>query len=215
MSDSPRRSLTRRTKLLMSTLAISAVAAVAGLGTFGTFTSTTTAQTPTDASGTVTLDFTGSTTNRLSVGATNLAAGDTLQRGFTVHNGGTLDMAGITMAITASPTSLLDSGTNGLSVKLDSCSTGWTEAGNGTTTPYTYTCSGTTTNIVADTPVKTVIAAGTSGVSLTGVTALTSGTSDSMRATFTLPTAADNTYQNLSSTLSITFTGTQRNAVSK
>jgi spore coat-associated protein N len=214
MSNTTSR-LTRRTKVLMSTLAVSAVGAVAGLGTFGTFTSTTAAQSQTDASGTVTLDFTGTTTNRLTVGATNLAAGDTIQRAFTLHNGGTIDMSGVTMAITASPSSLLDTGTNGLTVKLDSCSSGWTEAGNGTTTPYTYTCSGTAASVLADTPVKTVVTDGVSGIALSGLPTPTSGSATSLRATFTLPTAADNTYQNQSSTLAITFTGTQRAAASK
>src|ERR1700742_1620307 len=99
-----------RTKLFITALAVSGTAAVAGLGTFGTITSATAAQTQTDSSGTVALDFgPGGTTNRLTVGATSIAAGDTFQRGFTLRNSGTLADAGIAMTISDSSPSLLDS----------------------------------------------------------------------------------------------------------
>src|SRR5256885_13281460 len=109
-----RRSRTR--KLVASVAVLGAAASIAGLGTFATFTSTTSAN-HTVASGTVTiaLGATGASTNRLTVGSTALAPGDTIQRSVDLINQGTLDLASITLTTSASPTSLLDSHTsNGL-----------------------------------------------------------------------------------------------------
>lgn len=198
-----------RAKVLATVAVIGGTAGIAGLGTFGTFTSSTTAQAQTDASGTVILDH-GTVTNRLSVGATNLAPGDTLQRGFELRNYGSLDMASITMAISATTSSALDTdATNGLEMKVDKCSVAWVES---LTTPYTYTCAGTTSSVLAYTPVTTIKA---TPASLSGLSALTAGASDNLVATVRLPSAAGNSLQGLSSTLSISFTGTQRAATSK
>lgn len=205
------RTLSMRAKVALTAVTIGGTAAVVGLGTFGAWTSTTTAESPTYSSGTVTLDFGASgTTNRLSVGASEMAPGDTAERGFTLRNSGTLNFATVSLGITAPTTSLLDSdATNGLTVKIQKCSTGWVESAS---TPYTYTCAGTTTTVLAETPVATVKA--TPPV-LTGLSSLTAGTSDNLKATFELPAAADNTVQGLSSTLSVTFTATQRTRTDK
>lgn len=198
-----------RAKVLATVAVIGGTAGIAGLGTFGTFTSTTSAQSQTDATGTVILDH-GVITNRLSVGASDLAPGDTLQRGFALRNNGTLDMASITMAISATSSSALDTdATNGLEMKVDECSIPWVESA---TTPYTYTCAGTTSSVLAYTPVATVKA---TPQSLSGLAALTAAGTDNLVATVRLPSAAGNTLQGLSSTLSISFTGTQRAATSK
>jgi hypothetical protein len=198
-----------RAKVLATVAVIGGTAGVAGLGTFGTFTSTTAAQSQTDATGTVILDH-GVLTNRLSVGATDLAPGDTLQRGFGLRNNGTLDMASIAMNVSATTSSALDTdATNGLEVKIDKCSVAWVES---PTTPYTYTCAGTTSSVLAYTSIATIK---TTPPSLPGLAALTAGGTDNLVATVRLPSTAGNTLQGLSSTLSITFTGTQRAAVSK
>ena len=199
-----------RAKVLATVAVIGGTAGIAGLGTFGTFTSTTSAQSQTDASGTVILDH-GTVTNRLSVGATNLAPGDTLQRGFELRNNGSLDMASITMAISATSSSALDTdGTNGLEVKIDKCSLPWVEVG--VSAPFSYTCAGTTSSVLAYTSVAAIKA---SPATLISPSALTAGASDYLVATVRLPSAAGNTLQGLSSTLSISFTGTQRAATSK
>jgi hypothetical protein len=190
---------------------IGGTAAVVGLGTFGAWTSTTTAETPTYSGGTVTLDYgAAGTTNRLSLGATAMAPGDTAQRGFTLRNSGTLNFATVSLGITASPTSLLDSdATNGLTVKVQKCSSGFVESAS---TPYTHSCAGTLTTVLAATPVATVKA---TPPALTGLSSLTAGASDNLKATFELPAAANNTVQGLSSTLSISFTATQRTQTDK
>jgi spore coat-associated protein N len=195
-------------KKLLATIAIvGAAASIAGLGTYATFTSTT-SQSHTVSSGTVTiaLGATGAATNRLNIGATALAPGDTIQRSVDLTNSGSLDLASITLTTTASPSSLLDTDTtNGLQMVIDKCSVAWTESGP----PYTYTCSGTNTNVVASRPVIG------NNVTLPGLGALTNGGTDHLKVTLTLPSGAGNTLQNQSSTITYAFTGTQRAATNK
>ena len=194
-------------KLLATIAVIGAAASIAGLGTYATFTSTT-SQSHTVSSGTVTiaLGATGAATNRLNIGASALAPGDTIQRSVDLTNSGSLDLASITLTTTASPSSLLDTDTtNGLQMVIDKCSVAWTESGP----PYTYTCSGTNTNVLASRPVIG------SNVTLPGLGALTNGGSDHLRVTLTLPSGAGNSLQNQSSTITYAFTGTQRAATNK
>jgi predicted ribosomally synthesized peptide with SipW-like signal peptide len=193
----------RSTKLLLSLAALGVAGAMAGLGTFASFTGSTSAS-QTVASGTVTLNL--GAVNRLTVGATGVAPGDTLQRAFDLTNAGTLDMASISLTSTATASSLLDTDAiNGLQMVVDRCSNVWTESGP----PYTYTCSGATTTIIAS---RAVIG---SNLSMAGLSALTAAGTDHLRLTLTFPSAAGNTFQNQSSTLLYTFTGTQRVATSK
>jgi hypothetical protein len=201
--------MTLRVKIMASLAAVGTAASVAGLGTFGAFTSTTSAATPATA-GTVViaLGSAGTAANRLTVGATGLVPGDTVQRAFQLANTGDQPLSSITLTTTASPSSLLDTdATNGLQLVIQSCSTGWTEAG--TAPAYTYTCGGTTTSVLAT---RAAIGA---NVSLAALSSLTPGQTDNLRATLTFPAAAGNTLQGLSSTVSFSFTGTQRAATNK
>lgn len=187
-------------KVIASLALVGAAAGVAGLGTYGAFTSSTSAS-DTVASGTVAiaLGATG-TTNRLSVGASNLVPGDTIQRAATLTNAaGNQNLSAITLTTSALPTSLLDTNiTMGLQVVVDACSVPWTEAG--TSPAFTYTCSGTTTTVLASRP---VIGANMALASLASVTA---GLTDNLRVTMTLPSTADNTLQGQSSTIGFNFT---------
>jgi spore coat-associated protein N len=194
-------------KLLASVAVLGAAASIAGLGTFATFTSSTSAS-HTVSSGTVTiaLGATGASTNRLTVGATAIAPGDTIQRSVDLINSGSLDLASVTLTTTATTSSLLDTdATNGLQMVIDKCSVAWTESGP----PFTYTCSGTTSSVLASRPVIG------SALALSNLSSLTSGTTDHLRVTLTLPSGAGNTLQNQSSTVSYAFTGTQRAATNK
>jgi spore coat-associated protein N len=194
-------------KLLATVAVLGAAASIAGLGTYATWTSTT-SQNHTISLGTVTiaLGATGAATNRLNVGASALAPGDTIQRSVDLTNSGSIDLAGVTLTTTASPSSLLDTdGTNGLQMAVDKCSVAWTEAGP----PYTYTCSGSTSSVLAS---RAVIG---SNLSLSNLGVTTAGATDHLRVTLTLPSGAPNTLQNQSSTITYAFTGTQRTATSK
>jgi spore coat-associated protein N len=192
-------------KVLLSLAALGVAGALAGMGTFATFTATTSAS-QTVASGTVVIALgnTGASTNRLTVNASGLVPGDTVQRSFDLSNTGSQDLASIALTTSASPSSLLDTdATNGLQMVIDRCSVAWTESGS--SPAFTYTCSGSTTTIVTS---RAVIQ---SSLSMAGLNALTNGGSDHLRVTLTFPSSAGNTLQGLSSTLTYSFLGTQRN----
>ncbi len=195
-------------KVLASTVLVGAAASVAGLGTFGTFTSTTSASAAV-ASGTVKLEVgAAGAANRLSVAATGLVPGDTVSRAVTLSNTGDQALAGIGLTTTASPSSKLDTdATMGLQLQIDACSLPWTEAG--TSPSYTYTCTGTKSAVLAS---RAVIG---STASLGTLNALTNGKADNLLVKMTLPEAADNSFQTLASTISFSFTGTQRGATAR
>lgn len=200
-------SRTRGRKLLLTIAVLGATASIAGLGTFATFTSSTSAS-HTVASGTVTiaLGATGASTNRLNVDATAIAPGDTIQRSVDLIDQGTINLASVTLTTSATTSSILNTdATNGLQLVIDKCSQAWTEAGP----PYTYTCGGSTSSVLSS---RTVIQ---TGVALSNLSALTAGATDHLRVTLNLPSAADNTFQNKSSTIQYTFTGTQRTGTDK
>jgi spore coat-associated protein N len=193
-----RRASFRARKILLSLAALGAAASIAGLGTFATFTSSTSTSN-TIASGTLSLTAPFS---RLGTGASPIAPGDTMQRALDLSYSGTISFASATLTTSASPSSLLDTdGTNGLQIAIDKCSQAWTEAGP----PYTYTCGGSTSTVLAS---RALIG---SAIALSNLT-LTASSTDHLRVTLTFPSGADNTFQNKSSTVSYTFTGSQRAA---
>ena len=201
------RPRSRGRKLLATAAILGAAASISGLGTFATFTSSTSAS-HTVSSGTVTiaLGATGASTNRLTVDATAIAPGDTIQRSVDLINQGTLNLASVTLTTAATTSSVLDTdATNGLQIVVDKCSAAWTESGP----PYTYTCSGSTSSVLTT---RAVIQ---SGVALSNLNSLTAGSTDHLRVTLTLPSGAGNSFQNKSSTIQYTFTGTQRAATDK
>jgi spore coat-associated protein N len=191
-----RRASFRARKILLSLAALGAAASIAGLGTFATFTSSTSTSN-TIASGTLSLTAPFS---RLGTGASPIAPGDTMQRAIDLSYSGSLSFASATLSTSASPTSLLDTdATNGLQIAVDKCSQAWTEAGP----PYTYTCGGSTSTVLAS---RALIG---SGIALSNLT-LAAGSTDHLRVTLTFPSGAGNTLQNQSSTVSYTFSGSQR-----
>ena len=183
-------------KLLLSIAVLGSAASIAGLGTFATFTSSTSTS-HTIASGTLSLT---APVNRLGTGASPIAAGDTMQRAIDLSYSGTISFGSATLTTSATSSSLLDTdATNGLQIAIDKCSQAWTESGP----PYTYTCGGSTSTVLAS---RALIG---SNIALTNLT-LTAGSTDHLRVTLTFPSGADNSFQNKSSTVSYTFTGSQR-----
>ena len=193
-----------RRKLLPSLAGLAVAAVLAGTGAFATWTATTSAGN-TLATGTVVIALgnTGPATNRLTVNASGLVPGDTVQRSFDLANTGSQDLASVALTTTASPSSLLDTDTtNGLQMVIDRCSAAWTESGS--SPAFTYSCSGSTTTILTSRPVIQT------SLALPGISALTGGGSDHLRLTLTFPSSAGATFQGVSSTLSYSFLGTQR-----
>jgi len=189
-------------KLIASLAVLGAAAAIAGLGTYATFTSSTSAS-HTIATGT--LSLTSGPTNRLGTGASLVAAGDSMQRAIDLNYAGSISFGSATLTTNATTSSALDTdATDGLHMAIDKCSVAWTESGP----PYTYTCSGTTSSVLASAPVIG------SNLALSNLT-LTAGSTDHLRVTVTLPGTAGNSLQNLSSTIAYTFTGVQRAGTSQ
>ncbi|WP_077490938.1 TasA family protein [Sinomonas mesophila] len=197
-------------KILASAALIGAAASVAGLGTYGAFTSTTSAS-ETVSSGTVVIGLgaSGTAANRLDVAATGIVPGDSVQRAVTLTNSGNQDLSAVTLTTTATTSSILDTdGASGLQVTIDRCSVAWTEA-DAPSGGYTYTCSGTTSSVLAS---RAIIGA---NVALSNLAAVGLGQTDNLRVTVSLPAAANNDFQGKSSTVQFAFTGTQRTATSK
>ena len=198
-------SLSNSHKALASFALVAAAAGVAGLGTFGAFNSSTSASQEVTA-GTVKVELGAST--RLNLAASGIVSGDTIQRAVELKNTGNQNFASLTLSTTATVPSLLNSDTvKGLQLKVDSCSTPWTEAG--ASPAFTYTCTGTTKSVLATRPVI-----GTDIV-LVNLTSTGAGLADNLLVTQTLPAAADNTFQGLNSTVGFNFTAVQRNATNR
>jgi predicted ribosomally synthesized peptide with SipW-like signal peptide len=205
-SLAPARRTSTRAKLLVTGGLVALTVAGVGGAAFAAFNSTTSAS-QSVSSGTVTLAGIGTNAagNRLTVAATSIAPGDTIQRAVTLANTGTLDMASVTLTTAAGTSSLLDTDvTNGLQMTIDKCSSTWVESA----APYTYTCGGTTSSVLASSPVVG------SNLALANL-AITSGASNNLRVTLTLPAAAGNSLQNQTSVINYTFTGTQRAAAAR
>lgn len=202
------RTTTRKgRRLLLSLAAVGAAASIAALGTYASFTSTTQA-TQTVASGTVAIALGTPGANRLNVNASGLVPGDTVQRAADLNNTGTQDLSSITLTTVATTTSLLDSdATNGLQMVITTCSSAWIEAG--TAPAYTYTCSGTTSTVLAS---RAVIG---TNMALSNLTSLTAGSTDHLLVTLTLPAGTGNTFQTLTSTVQYSFNAMQRAATNQ
>lgn len=208
-------------KALLSLGAVGVAASMAGLGTFATFNDSTSAS-QAIASGTVDVNLgtAGSADNRLTIGASGLVPGDTVQRRAKVTNAGSENLASVvltTVDTTIDPDTVLTTdATNGLQMKIERCTgtVGWTES---VTTPYTYTCdavlagdnAGVRSAVLAS---RAVIGA---DLALSGMQSVTAGSTDDMVVTLSLPTTADNDFQGKSATIEYTFAGTQRNGASK
>jgi predicted ribosomally synthesized peptide with SipW-like signal peptide len=203
-------------KILLSLGVLGAAASIAGLGTFATFTDSDNAS-HTISSGTVDVNLGAvGANNRLTVGASGLVPGDTLQRRVKLSNAGTENLASVKLTTVATTSSVLDTdATSGLQMVIERCTNGigWSESGP----PYTYTCDlavagdglGTKATVLAS---QRVIGA---DLTLANLSATTAGNTDDLRVTITLPSGAGNGFQNKTSTIQYTFNAEQRAATNK
>jgi len=188
-------------KILLSLTALGLAASMAGLGTFAAYTSTTSASNSVTTGVVAIALATSGTGNRMSVAATGVLPGDFVERV-------------VDLTTTASPSSALDtSGSSGLQLLIQKCSTttGWTESGNGTTVGYSYTCSGTTTSVLASAAVIQS-ASPITGLAATAGAGNVTATMDHLMITMTLPLATTEAQvpQSSASTILFTFNATQR-----
>ena len=190
-------------RLVIAAASLMLAVGLSGAGLYATFTTSATgSHTASTATLSLSLGATGAATNRLTVDASGLMPGDSYSRSFDVTNGGSTALGGITLTTTASPSSLLDTdATNGLQMVIQRCSTAWTESGSSPN--FTYACGGSTSTVLAS---RAIIG---SNISLSNLGATAVSTTDKLLLTVSFPSAAGNSFQGLSSTISFTFTGNQ------
>jgi hypothetical protein len=200
------RSTTR--KVVGSLAILGTAAAVAGLGTYGNFTDSTTPMNTTVGTGTLSIDLSqpgGAVA--IPVSTTNFVPGDSMSRAVNLVNdgGAALGSVAVTSALTSPANVLTTDQLNGLQLSVKACSVAWTQGG--TASAPTYTCSGTERSILSGPAVNSA--------ALASPASLAAGGADNLVFTIALPVTADNTFQNKSASLSLTFTGVQRTGTAR
>lgn len=198
---------TRTARKVIGSLGIlGAAAAVAGLGTFGTFTDSTAPLNASVNTGTLSINLTpANDTGTLSMTAAGFIPGDSLSRSVNLVNDGSSAFSSLSLtgAVTGTANALTTDMNNGLKLSVQACSVPWTKP-----TATTYTCPGTTKAMVTNAPA-------TGATVLPTPASLTSGGVDHLVVTLALPTTAGNEFQGLSSSLALTFGGTQANGTAR
>jgi hypothetical protein len=201
------RSTTR--KVVGSLAVVGAAAAVAGLGTYGNFTDSSTPINTSVNTGTLSINVAqpgGAVA--IPVNTANFVPGDSLTRAVNLVNDGTADLGSVTLSsqlASGTPNALTTDPANGLQVSVKGCSVPWTQGG--TAQAPTYTCSGTPRTIMSGPAVG--------NATLSSPASLTAGGTDYLSFSVSLPTTADNSFQGLSASLSLVFTGTQRGGTAR
>jgi spore coat-associated protein N len=190
-------------KVALSIAAAAFAVALVGVGAFAEW-STSVSKSQTVTAGDV--DLTAPGTNQLTVAATGVAPGDTIQRQLDLVNSGSLDLRSVTLGSSAgaTPPTLFSDTTNGLQLTVISCDQAWT----GASAPYT--CGGTATAVYSG-PASISPASEEAG----DLAAATAGGTDFLLFQLTLPTTAPNTMQGQSVTIDYTFTGLSRTGTQK
>lgn len=206
-----RKARTPRRRTMAAGVCLIAVG-VLSFNAWATFTASTAVNQSATSSGHMELTIPAAgASNRLTLGASDIAPGDTMQRVVDVTvdaSSSTGIFTALQMAITASPSSALDTDADdGLKAWVAVCDVAWTEAGS--SPAYTYTCGGTQQDVLATSGSPTAISTLTGATSLSNVD-LTPGTANHLMVRLSFPTTADDAFQDLSSTLTFTFSGVQR-----
>jgi hypothetical protein len=190
-------------KIVGSLAVVGTAAAVAGLGTYGDFTDSTTPLATSVDTGTLSINL-GQPAGAvpIPVNTAGFVPGDSMTRAVDLVNDGNVALGAlsVTSAVTSAANVLTTDAVNGLQLTVEGCSVAWTEMG--TSTAPTYACSGTKRTVLSG-PIS-------NSASLSGPASLEVGGVDHLVFSVSLPTTADNTFQGLSASFSLTFTGVQR-----
>jgi hypothetical protein len=192
-------------KLAASAAVLAAAAGVAGLATYGTFTDSTTPISTTVGTGTVSIDL-SQQGYAIPVSTAGFLPGDSMSRAVDLHNDGSAALSEVRLTVAATVSSTLDTdGAKGLRLMVESCSVPWTPGG--TASSPNFTCTAGTDMLYGG----RVVMDG----ALPSVASLEPGQVDHLLLTFSLPASAGNAFQDQRSTLSMTFTGTQRGGTAR
>lgn len=200
-----------RKKILVPVVA-GALAAAVGLGAFATFTSSDT-RVQSVATGTVVVAISDTAfTGKVADAVANMAAGDTRQRSFNVANTSTLPLAVLTLTVgpnTGHEADALITNANGLTISVETCDQAYTETANQTvgllTNVSTFACGGT-----ADVVATNVTLTSVAPQDLTNGNALYTGANTYVKSTLTLPQAASNALQGLTTEILYSVFAQQR-----
>jgi hypothetical protein len=133
--------------------------------------------------------------------------GDSVTKFVTLENMGDANLGSVTLATavalpaTGNPSPLTSDTVNGLQISIEFCSEAWTG------TAGSYNCGGSKGAPVTNVPII-------GSRDLGNVNSKTAKKSDFLKITTTLPKDAPNTFKGATSTVSFTFTATQRTATS-
>lgn len=183
-------------KLVASAGVLATAVGVAGLGTFGGFTDSTAPVAVDVESGVLSIDVSdagGSGSIPFDGGL--FRAGESRSHYIDLVNDGDTALSSVTLATWASESSILDSdAVNGLQLSVQSCSEAWAGTSCGGAVETFYDGPFVVTDHL-----------------LAGAASLEPGEVDHLRLVASLPASASGAaFQNVSSTLNLVFTGTQR-----
>jgi hypothetical protein len=182
-------------KIAGSIVIAAAAAAVAGLGTFGSFTGSTSPTAVAIQDGVVSVNLAAGDGTASVPLSYSLSPGASSTKTINLVNDGSAPLASIDLATVATSSSILDTDpTNGLQMTVVSCSVAWAADGS---------CSGVQRTVLGSGP-----AVRTAG--LVDPFGLAAGATDHLAVTMALPVTAGDAFKSQSSSLSLTFTATQR-----
>ena len=195
------KNLGKTRKVALSVAAAALAAALIGVGAYAEW-STSTSQNQTVSAGSVNLS---SGIGEVSMDASDIAPGDTIQRRVTLTNDGTLDLGSLTLVSSGGATPpAIYSGPTGLTLTVDKCVGGtWSAA---------FACSSGSTASVFSTASVDIASPVDVKAALDSDTA---GGNDALLFTVGLPSTAPDTMQGQSVTITYTFDGTQRAGTAK
>ena len=181
-------------KVLGTLLVIGIAGSTVSYGTFATFTATASNSGNTFSTGTLNLTTVPASGSAI-LSLANMKPGDSIARGVSVENSGSINASLALSTSTAAANALTTDTTNGLKLLVEKCVTAF-----GGTTPETCT-GGSGVSI----PTQTVI-----GTNM-ALPALNAGAANKHHylVTVSLPSTADNTFQGLTQTLTFTWNATQ------
>ncbi len=144
----------------------------------------------------------GATSRPFGIVTSDLAPGDTVESVVHLKTNARTGLAGISLTTTANPASALTTDTvDGLQMRIERCPVAWTQAADGV--PSTYSCAGTASTALADTPVIV-------SNRILSHLMLAGGADNFLRVTLSLPDRADHQLGGKASTINYAFSATVR-----
>jgi len=199
--------LTRKAKALIAA-GTSVSTLVAGLAVAtGGFSAWSSLLPETQSVNSATVSLTVGSTNTVTTSVSNFVPGDQAESVITLTNSGTVPFSAITLGVSDSSPTALVTNSSGLQLEVQGCSVPWTPS---STTPTTYTCSGTTYTALPSTPLSSLVNASSATTLNVSTLSNTSGSNENyLMFDLSMPAGAPQSLSGLTDTLTYGFTGVQ------